>query len=287
MAIFAIILHADVASACGEVAHHRAKYVPHQASRAPLEIGDSTSILGAPKLARLGIEADAHGCRQFSQGLQILSSRRRAHRLPHVVILALGANGAIQDSQIKRALRILGRDRVLALVTPPKSGMSAAAMRRAVRRNPQRVLLIDWARYSSRRGGIFAGDGLHPGYHGAGVFARMILRAVEPFAFPPLRRLRLPRTASGRKDCGPLHQGGRLLRVWILRGETHITCTGARTVVRRPPLQKDRRWQPYDLRAADRGAWKWAYVKPGGSVVIGAARTHARPSRTRAQSALT
>lgn len=256
------------AAACGEVKHSRAHRTPSVAGRPPLLIGDSTSILAAPKLARLGIEADAHGCRQFSQGLQIISSRRHSHRLPHVVILALGANGPIRYAQISRALRIVGRGRVLALVTPPKAGASASAMRREARRRPNRVLLIEWAGISSHHGGWFDGDGLHPGYPGAGAFARIIKRAVAPFAFPPVRRLHLPRTAKKSKDCGVISRGGYRLRVFLVRGDDRSTCAGAIAVARRPALRRDSRWRSFDLRAAKAGPWQWARTNPKRGALI-------------------
>src|SRR5262249_53875147 len=67
---------------------------PHN-GRAPLIIGDSTMIYAAPYLGRHGLEADAHGCRQFTEGVSMLADRRRAGRLPRLAILALGANGPV------------------------------------------------------------------------------------------------------------------------------------------------------------------------------------------------
>lgn len=272
VAVCAMVLNADVASACNAGKYARAKHVSGRVGKPPLAIGDSTSILGAPPLGRLGIEADAKGCRQFGQGLQIIAARKRAHRLPHVVVIALGANGPVQDAQIKRALRIVGPDRILALVTPPRSGASAAAIRRAARRKPSRILLIDWAAYSARRGGMFSGDGLHPSYHGANVFAKLIKRSIAPFAFPPVRKLRLPRAPLADGECGRTRQNGRLLHVHVLRGANRIACSGAKAVAGRNPLKKNRRWQAYDVRAADRGGWKWVWVKRSDRRVVLAAR---------------
>src|SRR5918996_699185 len=85
----------STADACGEFRHARARVRPSGVGRAPLAIGDSTSIFA----------------------VQMLRARRRAHTLPHVVALALGANAAVSRGQIAAALRVMGRDRVLALVT--------------------------------------------------------------------------------------------------------------------------------------------------------------------------
>src|SRR3954454_2685612 len=85
---------------------------PHNV-RAPLIIGDSTMIFAAPYLGRRGLEADAKGCRQFGEGVAMLAARRRHHNLPDVAILALGANGPIAQATMARALRVMGKHRVL------------------------------------------------------------------------------------------------------------------------------------------------------------------------------
>lgn len=260
------------AEACSESNRHRASKVPSTNGRPPILIGDSTSILAAGKLARLGIDADAHGCRQFSEGLAMISRRRNARSLPHVVILALGANGPIQNSQITRALRIVGPDRVLALVTPPKAGASAAAMRRAARRKPNRVLLVDWARISSHHGNWFDGDGLHPGHTGASAFARIVKQTVAPYAFANVKKLRLPKTSKRSEFCGKIHFGGKRLRVYVVRGDERSTCTGALAVAKRPLMRRSSGWRFYDLRAAKAGPWEWARLNPKRKTLIAVTR---------------
>ncbi len=107
-------------------------------------------IFAAPVLGGLGFEADARGCRQFSAGVTMIAARRHAGTLPRIAILALGANGPIPASGVRAALRAVGRRRILGLVTPRNSGSSQSQMRRAAGAHPNRVLLIDWARYSAR-----------------------------------------------------------------------------------------------------------------------------------------
>jgi hypothetical protein len=277
----AMLINASAARACNEFKHASARAIPRHLGRAPLEIGDSTSIFAAPILGHLGIEADAHGCRQFGQGLQILSARRHTHTLPHVVVLALGANGPISLGQISAGLSIVGRNRILALVTPPRSPTSDAAMRLATRRHPSRVLLIDWERFSAGHGGWFAGDGLHVGQTGAQAFARLIKRTIRPFAFPPVHHLHLPRAIGTHKRCGIVHQAGRALTVAILRGAELANCTRARALVRAPPLRSHKSWQAYDWRATRNSPWQWVYLRRDRKVIIAAARTR-RKSRTSA-----
>lgn len=165
------------ASACGTASRATAT---RAAQRAPLIVGDSTMLLAAPRLGRLGFNADAQGCRQFEAGVAILSARRHAHRLPRLAILALGANGDATAGQIRRALTITGPRRVLGLVTPRNSAPTRAAMRRAARRHPRRVRLFDWFAHSGGHPSWFAGDGLHVSHAGARAFARFVDRRAGP-----------------------------------------------------------------------------------------------------------
>src|SRR4051794_4507534 len=80
-----------VALACDAQKHVQARHL-HGHGRAPLAIGDSVMLGAADRLAAAGFEVDARGCRQMSQGLDILAQRRT---LPRVVIVALGTNWVI------------------------------------------------------------------------------------------------------------------------------------------------------------------------------------------------
>lgn len=163
----------------------------HRRTRAqpPLAIGDSTMLLALPSLAARGIDANARGCRDFNEGLALLSYRRRHRWLPRVVILALGADASISTRQIGRALRILGRRRTLVLVTPRElggwAGADAATIRRAGKRHPRYVVVLDWVRYSRGHAAWFQPDGLHLTFSGARAFARLLARALPLVKFPP------------------------------------------------------------------------------------------------------
>jgi hypothetical protein len=257
------------AAACDASRRARAVHSGH-AGRAPLIIGDSTMIFAAPVLGRLGLEADAHGCRQFAQGVAMLAARRHARTLPAVAILALGANGPIAPGQIASALRIMGPHRVLGLVTARKSPESTGQMRRAAHRHPDRVLLIDWVAFSAGHGGWFGGDGLHVNFAGASAFARLVRRTVAPFAFPPVRALHLPRRAGTAKRCGVVHRAGHPLRVYVVRGRQRVMCRRARALVRRPPLRAIPNWQHYDWRRTRNGPWAWVYVRRDSKAVVAA-----------------
>jgi hypothetical protein len=194
-AMAAAALHPSATRAgCGGVesagpTHWRHRY------RAPLAIGDSTMLLALPELSREGFSVNAHGCRQYPEALSLLGALRHAHELPRLVVIALGANGEISDSDVQGALQILGHDRLLVLVTPRElgggEGSDAQLVRLEGRRHPRRVGVLDWVSYSSGHRDWFEGDGLHLTPAGSAALARLIGR-VRPLAAPP-RSLRLPR----------------------------------------------------------------------------------------------
>lgn len=270
-----LLANVGSAQACDAGRVAQAHRDPSRAVRPPLLVGDSTAILAVGRLASLGIEADAHGCRQLAAGVAILAARRRAGTLPPVAVLALGSNGAIADAAIARALRVVGPRRVLGLVTPRRVGSgSDAALRRAAARHPDRVVLIDWLRFSRGHGGWFAGDGLHVGEAGARAYAGLIRRRLAPF-FPP-RALRLPRSAAGARSCGRVPRGGRRLEVVVVRGARRILCARVRRLVRARALAGIAGWRYYDWARSGRRPWSAVYVRRDGRVVVATLRAASR-----------
>jgi hypothetical protein len=161
----------------------------HENYRPALVIGDSTMILAVPYIARLGMQANARGCRQWREGMGIVRRRKSAHTLPHLVVMGLGANWVITRADIEAAVRLLGPERVLGIVVPREAGGGTSSdaynVRRAGRRHRNRVKVLDWPRYSARHGGWFSGDGMHMSYGGAAAFAKFIA-TLKPFApWPP------------------------------------------------------------------------------------------------------
>jgi len=156
----------SASAGCGSVQWKPAAKRPKH-GRPPLAIGDSTMLLAMDNLSRAGFNVNAHG--------------------PHLVVMALGADFTISWRDIRRALHVLGPDRVLGLVTPRElgggSGSDAVHCREAAAHYKRRVLLLDWVKYSRGRGGWFQPDGLHLTYAGARAFARLFKRAL-PYAQP-------------------------------------------------------------------------------------------------------
>jgi hypothetical protein len=147
---------------------------------APLAIGDSVMIGASRRLARKGFEVDAKCGRSPWGGLYALQRRKARGELPEVVVLALGTNWWIDTRTIRRALRILGHRRTLFLVTPYRSwrAVSNAPMRRAARRRPGRVRLVDWSSRAYRHRAWFVGDGTHLRRAGVRGYSRLLKRAV-------------------------------------------------------------------------------------------------------------
>jgi hypothetical protein len=160
----------------------------------PLAIGDSTMLLSLPALTAAGWDVNAHGCRQYPEALALLSALAQSHSLPHLVVIALGANGSITPADLNTALQILGPTRVLGLMTPIQlgggSGSNAALVRAYGRKDPQRIDVLDWVDYSAGWYAWFAPDGLHLTLPGAAAFARLIETA-GPFAHEPRKSVTL------------------------------------------------------------------------------------------------
>jgi len=192
-AIATLALAAPAQAACGGPvrsypSHWRHKYRP------PLVLGDSTMIFAVPYLAHLGMQADARGCRMWSEGMQILRARKHAHSLPHLVIMGLGANWTITRADIEDAVELLGPKRVLGLIAPREEGGGTSSdaynVRRAGRRHRNRVKVLDWPRFSAPHPGWFSGDGLHMTYGGANAYAHFIARLKHFAPWPPKPRRR-------------------------------------------------------------------------------------------------
>jgi hypothetical protein len=153
----------------------------------PLAIGDSSMLLALPALARVGYKVNARGCRQFSEGLSVLRDARRHHRLPHLAVLALGADATISAGQVGQARKILGPKRKLGLVTPRELGggqsNDADVIRNAGQRDPEHIKVLDWVHYSAGHSSWFQPDGLHLTFSGAKAFARLLKKLI-PLAAP-------------------------------------------------------------------------------------------------------
>jgi hypothetical protein len=146
---------------------------------APLAIGDSVMLGAAWKLSHRGFEADTQCARSPRGGLDVIRRRRRAGTLPEIVVVALGTNAFISRSDVGRMLRAVGRRRTLMLVTPFRRWhpVGSGPMRRAARRHPGRITLIDWSRRARANRQWFWPDGTHLRDSGELAYSRLLQRA--------------------------------------------------------------------------------------------------------------
>ena len=188
MALGISVFGAEAASAgCGGVQKEKPHHRISKHGRAPLAIGDSVMLLALHKLADEGYRVNARGCRQWAEGMALVRQVKQRKKLPHMVTIALGADWKITPGDIRGALHLLPKNKVLALVTPRElgggSGSDATHIRDAAKKHPHRIVLLDWVNYSSGRSGWFQPDGLHLTFAGAAGFARLLGKATK-FAKP-------------------------------------------------------------------------------------------------------
>lgn len=171
--------------ACGGVETAKPSKRINPGGRPPLAIGDSTMLLALPDLSHEGYKVNAHGCRQIEEGLDVIREAKREGRLPHLVVIALGADASVSTHQLDKAFHILGRKRVLGLVTPRELGGGTSSdadhVRTAAKRHPRRSVLLDWVAYSDGHPDWFQPDGVHLTFPGAAAFARLLRQAL-PYA---------------------------------------------------------------------------------------------------------
>lgn len=182
----ALLAAAPAQAGCGgtvtaQPTHRLGDFLP------PLMIGDSVLLGAVPQVARLGFEVNTRGCRMWDEGMHIVFQRKRNGTLPHEVGMFLGADWTVSIAQIREVMAIMGPKRVLVLVTPRElggqGGSDAWHERHVARQFPNRVLLLDWVKFTAVHDRWFAPDGLHLGYGGATALARFLKRAL-PYAAP-------------------------------------------------------------------------------------------------------
>jgi hypothetical protein len=187
---------------CKKVHRGTATVDPNPKGRAPVAIGDSTMLLPIPNLGAVGYSVNARGCRGFREAINITRKLRDKHHLPHLVLINAYGNGGVNPGLISEALDVLGRSRVLGLVTeydadtghPPAPDTDV--LFKAERQYPHRIFVLDWVRYSRSHhfaeptaDAWFLPDLYHPNYTGADAYATFLAQGL-PLArqrrFPPL-----------------------------------------------------------------------------------------------------
>ena len=187
---------------CKGVHRGTAAFDPDPKGRAPVAIGDSTMILPIPNLDAVGFSVNARGCRGFKESVNIARRLKGKGRLPHLVMINAYGNGGVNPGLIDEALGVLGRKRVLGLVTAYNADTGAPpapdtdVLFKAARQHRHQIFVLDWVKYSLPHhateptpGAWFLPDLFHPNFTGADAYARFLAQAL-PLAkdgrFPPL-----------------------------------------------------------------------------------------------------
>jgi lysophospholipase L1-like esterase len=119
--------------------------------------------------------------RQFATGVQIVSDLRSSGRLPSIIVVGLGTNGAVTSSLLDAMMAAAqGAQRVVfCTVHVPRSWESGdnAVIRAGVARYPN-AALADWHALSQGHAEWFAPDGFHVNATGARAMAGLIASVI-------------------------------------------------------------------------------------------------------------
>ena len=187
---------------CGHAHTGQAQRNPYGTGHGPppIAIGDSTMLLPIPDLTRVGFDVNGLGCRGFKQAVWVARDMRNRGVLPKLILINSYGNGGVNDDLIKFALKVIGPNRKLVLVTaydadtghPPAPDTDV--LKRAAKEHPDQIELLDWVKYSLPHhrtdpapGAWFLPDLFHPNFPGAHAYGRFLaqvlpggLAAAEP-----------------------------------------------------------------------------------------------------------
>ncbi len=145
-------------------------------------VGDSVMLdyQDALKAAIPGINVDAAVSRQWSDGETVLQSMKASGQLGALVIVGLGTNGPITDSDFDTMMSILGgASRVVFVnvhVDRPWQDSNNAVLASGAMRYPN-VVIANWASVASQNPQWFGADGTHLAIDGPGADALATLVA--------------------------------------------------------------------------------------------------------------
>lgn len=149
-----------------------------------LMVGDSVSLRTIPDFEATFPHGliDAKKNRQFSTGIDLISTYLANGQLGKIVVIALGTNGLVTDSDIDTIMNLIGPDRIAVFVTTRSPQPWVAPTNEAIARAADRygnVRVIDWYALSEGRAELFDGDGTHLSSDGAAYYIQLIYQAVE------------------------------------------------------------------------------------------------------------
>jgi hypothetical protein len=143
-------------------------------------IGDSVLAGAAPCLARRGIDVDAKQSRRVTDALAILE--RKGDRLPSRIIVHLGTNGGVTESEADRVMALLGTDRVVLWSTiqlpddPTRYTYERSTndVIAALARRYDTVRIFDWEAISRQQPEWLYAEGIHMTPQGCAGYASLV-----------------------------------------------------------------------------------------------------------------
>ena len=147
-------------------------------------VGDSVMLASAPELQAgfPGITIDAAVSRGMAAAPDILAAQAEAGALRSVVVVGLGTNGPIRQSQLDAIRAVIGPDRELVLITAFAerdwtAGVNDTLISFAGRYRA--VELADWHGAIAPHTDLLAGDNIHPGPTGGRIYAESVRAALD------------------------------------------------------------------------------------------------------------
>lgn len=146
-------------------------------------IGDSLGIGVEPYLKKLLPKLDNHSkvSRQFHHAKAVVQELLQKRRLATTVIIQLGTNGMVKESDMRELIELIGSDRKIVFVNcqVPRSWCEGdnKTFAKVVPDYPN-TIIADWYSASLDKKNYFAKDGVHPTKTGATVLAKVIADAV-------------------------------------------------------------------------------------------------------------
>lgn len=150
-------------------------------------VGDSVMLASAAGLlARLpGVQIDAEVSRSMWAGDTIVQQLAAQGALREYVVVGLGTNGPVDGQALQQIYDAIGRDRTLVLVnaSAPRDWIPGVnSDLAAFAATHPGVVVADWAQAIAPHPDMLAGDRIHPGPQGGGVYADTVAAAIDGVA---------------------------------------------------------------------------------------------------------
>ncbi|HEY3903556.1 MAG TPA: hypothetical protein VGM14_06630 [Streptosporangiaceae bacterium] len=151
-------------------------------------VGDSVMVAATPALddALPGIYIDAQVGRQFSTGLDVISTLKSEGLLRSIVVVGLGTNGTVTSDEVSELYSEIGPSRRLVLVNTYEDRSWEqevnSTLSGAVSSHSSSTVLADWYDTIAHQTSLLWPDGIHPQPAGGIVYAKMLKTALEKVA---------------------------------------------------------------------------------------------------------